>query len=412
MDSHTLQILSAAFGLGLLVGLQRERSESEVAGIRTFPLITLSGALCGLLAKAFGGWVLAAGLLAMTALVISASIIKQRKSYDPGLTTEVAALFMFSLGAYLCIGSLTTGVVLGGLVAVLLQLKDYLHNTVHKLGEHDIHAIMRFAAIALVILPLLPDQEYGPYQVLNPFDIWRMVVIIVGISLFGYAAYKLFRETAGTLLAGLIGGLISSTATTVSYARRTKGAPTAAPLAALAIVLASTVAFLRITVVFAVVAPGYTLTLTPPLILMFLLMAVVSGFMYWRHTGESGEMPEQDNPTELDSAIYFGALYAGILLAVAAAKEHLGNSGLYLIATVSGLTDVDAITLSTGRMVSQTLLEPATGWRLVMTAAIANLAFKAGAAWMLGDRSLFWRVAAAFGLTSLGGILLILFWPD
>ena len=112
MEIHILQILVAAFGLGLLVGLQRERAASEVAGIRTFPLITLCGSLTGLLALQFGGWVLAAGLLAMAALVISASLIKQRKSYDPGLTTEVAALFMYILGAYLCVGSMAVGVML------------------------------------------------------------------------------------------------------------------------------------------------------------------------------------------------------------------------------------------------------------------------------------------------------------
>lgn len=412
MDNYTLQVLTAALGLGMLVGLQRERAESEVAGIRTFPLICLSGAITGLLALRYGGWVLAAGMLSMTALVISASIIKQRKSYDPGLTTEVAAVFMYCLGAYLCIGSMAAGVVLGGLVALLLQLKDYLHETVRKLGEHDIHAIMRFTAIALVILPVLPDQDFGPYHVLNPFDIWRMVVIIVGISLFGYAAYKVFRETAGTLLAGIIGGLISSTATTVSYARRTKGAPAASALASLAIMLASTVAFLRITLVFAFVAPKQVLVLTPPLFIMFILMSLISAAMYWHHNGEAAEMPEQENPTELGSAIFFGLLYAGILLAVAAAKEHLGDSGLYLIATISGLTDVDAITLSTGRMVSQSLLDPLTGWRLVLTAAIANLAFKAAATALLGDRSLFLRVGAAFGLASLGGIILIVFWPQ
>ncbi|RZU45291.1 uncharacterized membrane protein (DUF4010 family) [Fluviicoccus keumensis] len=411
MDIHTFQILAVAIGLGLLVGLQRERAAAEVAGIRTFPLITVSGTLSGLLAEHFGGWILGAGIASMTALVISASIIKQRKSYDPGLTTEVAGLVMYCLGAYLCIGSMGIAVVLGGLVAVLLQLKDYLHESVRKMGDHDIHAIMRFTAIALVILPLLPDENFGPYSVLNPFDIWRMVVIIVGISLFGYAAYKLFRETAGTLLAGLIGGLISSTATTVSYARRTKGAPEASSLAALAIMLASTVAFLRITLVFTVIAPKQAVALTPPLLVMFLLMSVISALMYFQRSGEATEMPEQENPTELGSAIFFGALYAGILLAVAATRDYLGESGLYLIATISGLTDVDAITLSTGRLVSQTLLEPETGWRLVLTAAISNLAFKAAATAILGDRSLFKRIGVAFGMASVGGLALILAWP-
>lgn len=411
MEIQTLQLLSTACGLGLLVGLQRERADSEVAGIRTFPLITLSGTMTGLLSQTFGGWVLAAGFLAIAAMMISASFIKQRKNYDPGLTTEVTGLFMFALGAYLCIGSLTVGVVLGGLVAVLLQLKDYLHTVVRKMGDHDIHAIMRFVAIALVILPILPDQNYGPYQVLNPFDIWRMVVIIVGISLFGYAAYKVFRETAGTLLAGIIGGLISSTATTVSYARRTKGAPGAAPLASLAIMLASTVAFLRISIVFALVAPEQAMVLAPPLFTMFLLMSAISAFMYFRRTGETTEMPEQGNPTELGSAIFFGGLYAAVLLAVAVAKAYFGEEGLYVVAIISGLTDVDAITLSSGRMVNQGGLDAAMAWRLVLTAAISNLAFKAGSTLVLGDRSLFYRVGAAFGAASIGGVILMVFWP-
>lgn len=411
MDIHTFQILIAAFGLGLLVGLQRERAESVVAGIRTFPLITLCGAMTGLLAGHFGGWIVAAGLLSVTALVISASVIKQRREYDPGLTTEVAGVLMYAIGVWLSFGSITVGVVLGGLVAVLLQLKDYLHDLVRKLGEHDIHAIMRFTAIALVILPVLPDQSYGPYQVLNPFDIWRMVVIIVGISLMGYAAYKIFKETAGTLLAGVIGGLISSTATTVSYARRTRQSPEAVNLATLAILLASTVAFLRISLIFSFIAPRFVVTLAPPLLAMFGLMVLLSVILYFRRAGENHEIPEQENPTELGSAIIFGLLYAGILFAVAAAKAHLGPEGLYVIALISGLTDVDAITLSTGRLVSQTLLDPDTGWRLVLTAALSNLAFKTAAVAMLGDRALLRHVGALFGLVTAAGIALLVFWP-
>jgi len=411
MNNTTLEILAVAFGLGLLVGLQREKAASEIAGIRTFPLITLSGALTGLLAQSFGGWVLAAGLLAIAAMLINSSIIKQSKQYDAGITTEVAALLMYGVGAYLTVGNMTMAIVIGGVVAILLQMKEPLHEFVHKMGEHDILAVMRFAAIALVILPILPNQTYGPFNVINPYDIWRMVVLIVGISLMGYVAYKIFKEKAGTLLAGLIGGLISSTATTVSYARNTKNSPESSSLAAIAIMLASTVSTLRVTIAFAVVSPTAIKQLAPPLLVMFALMVVISAVIYFQRSGDSKTIPEPENPAELMSAIVFGGLYGLVIFAVAAAKELLGENSLYVIAMISGLTDVDAITLSTGRLVEQLRLDPATGWRLVLTAIMANLAFKVGAVAVLGNRPLFYKVALTFGVSFIGGLLLLFFWP-
>ena len=411
MNNSTLEILAVAFGLGLLVGLQREKAASEIAGIRTFPLITLSGALLGLLAQSFGGWILAAGLFAISAMLVSSSIIKQSKHYDAGITTEVAALLMYGVGAYLTVGSMAIAIVIGGVVAVLLQMKEPLHDFVHKMGEHDILAVMRFSAIALVVLPILPDKTYGPFNVINPYDIWRMVVLIVGISLMGYVAYKVFKEKAGTLLAGLLGGLISSTATTVSYARNTKNSPESSSLAAIAIMLASTVSALRVTVAFSVVSPTAIQQLAPPLLTMFALMVVISAVIYFQRSGDSQTIPEPENPAELLGAIVFGGLYGVIILAVAATKEMMGDSGLYVIAMISGLTDVDAITLSTGRLVEQLRLEPATGWRLVLTAIMANLVFKAASVGVLGNRPLFYRVSLTFGISFIGGLMLLLFWP-
>ncbi|MDO8417405.1 MAG: DUF4010 domain-containing protein [Agitococcus sp.] len=411
INNTTLEILAVAFGLGLLVGLQREKAASEIAGIRSFPLITLSGALTGLLAQSFGGWVLAAGMLAISAMLISSSIIKQSKQYDAGITTEVAALLMYGVGAYLTVGNMALAIVIGGVVAVLLQMKEPLHDFVRKMGEHDILAVMRFSAIALVILPILPNQTYGPFNVINPYDIWRMVVLIVGISLMGYVAYKVFKEQAGTLLAGLLGGLISSTATTVAYARSTKNSPESSSLAAIAILLASTVSVLRVTIAFAVVSPTAIRQLAPPLLVLFALMVAISVVVYLHRTGESKTIPEPENPAELGGAIIFGGLYGLIILAVAATKELLGDSGLYIIAMISGLTDVDAITLSTGRLVEQLRLEPSIGWRLVVIAIMSNLAFKVGAVAVLGNRPLFYKVSLTFGISFIGGLLLLFFWP-
>ena len=410
INNDILQILATAFGLGLLVGLQREKAEPALAGIRTFPLISLMGAMTGLVAQHFGGWILASGFITLAIVILSAKFALFKSNQDLGITTEVAALLMYIVGAYLTFGDATIAIVVGALTAVLLQMKDVLHDFVRKMGERDILAIMRFAAIALVILPILPNQNYGPFHVLNPYDIWRMVVLIVAISLMGYAAYKVFKDKAGTLLAGILGGLISSTATTVSYARNTKTLPETSSLAALAIMLASTVSVIRVTLAFMVVSPSATSVIAPPLLTLFATMVIICVVLYFSRSGETHTMPEPDNPAELTSAIVFGLLYGGIIFAVAAAKEMFGQQSLYLIAMISGLTDVDAITLSTGRLVEGQRLEAHTGWQLVMIAIMANLVFKWGAVAVLGNKVLLKKLTVIFGAAFMVGLGILAGW--
>ena len=219
----TFETLGVALGLGLLVGLQRERAASALAGFRTFPLVTVFGAVTGILSKDLGGWILAAGLLALAALIISGNLAKLKAgNVDPGLTTEAALLLMYGVGAYLVFGHRPVAVAVGGAVAVLLYLKPELHSLATRLGEEDFRGIMQFVVISLVIFPVLPNRAYGPFQVLNPHRIWWMVVLITGLSLAGYVAYKLFGHRICAALGAVLGGLISSTATTVSYARRTR----------------------------------------------------------------------------------------------------------------------------------------------------------------------------------------------
>jgi uncharacterized membrane protein (DUF4010 family) len=405
------QQLAVALGLGLLVGLQRERADPAIAGIRTFALITVLGSVAALLGRAFGGWVVALGLLAAAALVMSGNLVRLKTGEaDPGQTTEFAALVMYGVGALLVIAPISVGVVLGGAVAVLLHLRDPLHRFVGRIGEKDIRAIMQFVLIALVILPLLPDRPFGPYDVLNPYQIWWMVVLIVGLSLAGYVAYKLFGAKAGTVLSGALGGLISSTATTASYARRTKDTPDTARLAALVIMIASTVVFARVLLEIAAVAPGQFREMGPPLGAMLGVGIVVSLIAWFFGRSQEGELPEAGNPAELKAALIFGALYAGILLAVAFARERFGTAGLYTVAAISGLTDVDAITLSTSRLVAGGL-DPGTGWRAILLAAMSNLIFKGGIVAVLGSRGLFARVALLFGLALGGGGLILWLWP-
>ena len=404
--------LAVALGLGLLVGLQRERVDSAIAGIRTFALITLFGAVAGQLGKTFGGWVVAVGLIAVALLVTAGNLVRMPKGEaEPGQTTEFTALVMYGVGVWVVVGSMAVAVALAGTVAVLLHVREPLHAFVDRIGEKDLHAIMQFVLIALVILPVLPDRTFGPYDVLNLYQIWWMVVLIVGLSLAGYVAFKLFGGGAGAALGGVLGGLISSTATTVSYARRTKENPESARLAALVIMIASTVVFGRVLVEIAAVARNSFLALAPPIAALMGLAALLSLGMWFLGRKEKNEAPEQGNPAELKSALVFGALYAGVLLAVAFARDRFGTAGLYTVAAISGLTDMDAITLSTARLVNGGGVEPGTGWRAIVIASMSNLVFKAGIVAALGGLQLLWRIAVLFGVVLAGGGVVLWAWP-
>ncbi len=404
--------IGIALGLGLLVGLQRERVASPLAGFRTFPLITVSGTIAALLGQSFGGWIVGAGLLALAGLVIVGNLAKQKKGdLDPGLTTEVAMLLMYGVGAYVVVGHTAAAIAIGGGVAVLLHLKPEMHSLAARIGNADFKAIMQFVLVSFVILPVLPDQAYGPYQVLNPHRIWVLVVLIVGISLAGYMIYKFFGEKAGVMMGGILGGIISSTATTVSYARRSRQAEGSSKLAAQVILIASTVVFVRVLMLIAATAPASLREAGPPLGAMLGVMMVLSVGTWFVDRHAKVQMPPQGNPTELKSAILFAALFALVTLGVAAAKEHFGQRGLYVVAILSGLTDMDAITLSTTQIVQSGQTDVHTGWRLILAAALANLVFKAATTAVLGDRKLFLRVSALFGVAFAAGILILILWP-
>ncbi|HKX28130.1 MAG TPA: DUF4010 domain-containing protein, partial [Blastocatellia bacterium] len=256
--------------------------------------------------------------------------------------------------------------------------------------------------------PVLPNRTYGPYSVLNPRNIWLMVVLIVGISLSGYIAYKFLGAKAGLLLSGVLGGLISSTATTVSSSRRTVHEPNSVRSATIVIATASAIVFARIALEIATVAPSFLTGIVGPLAMMMLLVAISAVVMWFWGDGITDTIPEQENPSELRSALLFGLLYAAILLAVAFAKDRYGSGGLYVVAGLSGLTDVDAITLSTSQMVNQNRIGADQGWRLIVLAATSNLVFKFLLVAALGHRRLLVRVGACFGPALIAGIWLLL----
>lgn len=403
--------LGIALGLGLLVGIQRERADSALAGVRTFPLITILGVVCAMLSQSVGTWVLPAGLLGVAAATAMGNRMRPATQASPGITTEIAILLMFAVGALLWVAPHPIGVAVGAACAVLLHLKTRLHGLVAKLSETDLRAIMQFALITLVVLPVLPDRTFGPLDVLNPRQIWWMVVLVVGLSLAGYVAYKLLPKSAGVFVAGVLGGLISSTATTVSFSRGARNNPASVPSAALAITLASTVVYIRVLAEIAVVAAPSFWRLAPPLAPMLLASIAGAAVLYVRSRGEADRGSGPTNPTELKSALGFAALYALVLLFVTGAQRYVGPGGLYAVAGLSGLTEMDAITLSTSRLAAAAQVEHSTAWRAIAMASMSNLVFKAGIAYALGGAALFRRLLLPFGLILVAGLGGVLLWP-
>lgn len=395
--TEQFQNLGIAVGLGLLVGLQRERAASVLAGFRTFPLVTVFGLLCAWLATEFGGWVVAGGFIALAATIVSGNVLRlHQPAQDLGITTEAAMLVMFGVGAYLPGGDHPLAIVVAGATAVLLHLKPQMHELAKRIGDHDFRAMMQFVVIALVILPVLPDAGYGPFKALNPHKIWWMVVLITGISLGGYLVHKWIGQRAGAYAAGLLGGLISSTATSVTHSRLSKSHPEAAPMAAMVILLASGIVFARLGVLVAAADREHLAGYLPA---FGSLLAVILAFALWfgfRRGNESPTLPAPSNPTELRSALVFTALYAGVLLGVAAAREWYGSRGLLGVAAISGLTDMDAITLSTAQLVQKGEIGLREGRRAILVASVANLIFKGGVVASLGGWPLFRRVGPAF----------------
>jgi uncharacterized membrane protein (DUF4010 family) len=405
--------LGLALGVGLLIGLERQWAKNTPIGLRSFALIGVSGGLAALLAEPWGGWLVAAGLLAMSALIA----IHQVRHPLPeagdatGTTTILAALAVYLIGAACVAGYQTEGVVMAGIVTLLLHAKEPMHDLVRRIGPEEFSAIIRFVLITLVVLPVLPNKTLGPFGVVNPFQVWLLAVLIVGLNLIGYVTFRLLGADSGAIIGGLVGGAISSTATTVSYAGMTRRNPDLAATAALIILLAATVVYVRIGVVLLALAPSLFRQAFAPMGIFALIMLAASAAVFPRAHRNPVALPRHGNPARLRVALVFAALFMVISVAVAAAREHLGNDAIYGLAFLSGLTNVDAMTVSSAQLFRRGTLEGDLAWRAIFLATLANLVFKVGAVWVLGDRRLrtYLLITGAFTLSA--GTAILLLWP-
>jgi len=396
-----------SLAIGLLIGLERERNPSAKAGLRTFALVALFGTMSALLSTKLGSpWLLIAGLLAVAGMIVAANLNNPREENDPGTTTVVALVLCYGLGAMIWYGLAKLAVMLAIGITALLYFKPELRGLSQKLTRRDLVAVLQFSVLTFIVLPILPDQNYGPYGAFNPHQAWLMVVLISGIGLAGYTALHVVGTRYGAPLLGFFGGLVSSTATTMIYAKHGKSNPVMSNLAASVIVIASMVVLVRLMVVSAVVAFGALPGLLPVLAggLVFGLMVALYN---WRKMSKATELyiPETSNPAELHTAIGFGLLYVAVLLGAAWMADIAGSQGLYAVALASGLTDVDAITLSSLRLFNLGQLTEQQTVTAIALAVLANLAFKFGMVVFIGGWALARQVAIGFGAIACGVLL-------
>lgn len=386
--------LGVALGLGLLIGLERERTsggEHTFAGARTFSLVALLGAISVIIGE-YSGQPVLIGLIffAVVALVVTAYYTTARKG-DIGATTEISLLITFIIGALCSWGQIGIAAAVAVVTILLLALKGWLHNLAKRIEPTDVEATLKFAIITLIVLPLLPNTDYGPpgLEVINPYKTWLMVVLIAGLNFIGYILVKIVGREHGLGITGLLGGLVSSTAVTLSFSQRSRSEPALASVLALAILLAWTVMYVRVVVEVGVV----NLELAIDLALGMLLMGAVSlviCIMLWRRgrSRETAEVESGHNPFELGDAIKFGGLFAVVIFVASAAQNYFGNTGLYLAGALTGLTDVDAIALSMASMANSDPSNAGPAARTIVIAVISNTMVKCGMAIWLGAPSM------------------------
>lgn len=404
----TLPRYLAALAIGLLMGLERERNPAAKAGLRTFALTALLAVLIAHLSAALDApWLIAVGMLLVGMMIIAAYLrAPAQADRDPGTTTIAALLLCYGLGILVWQYEIQLAVMLGIAATVLLYFKPELRGMSQQLSRRDLLSVLQFAVLALIILPLLPNQNYGPYGALNPYQIWWMVVLISGVSLAGYAALRLVGRQRGAVVLGLLGGLVSSTATTLSFSRHARASAAMLPIAVTVIVLANIVVLIRLGVLAAVLAPSVLPQLVP--VLIGGLIAGGLGALYGVRTlHPQGDPPtlEMNNPTELRTALGFGLMYGVVLLAAAWLSDWFGNGGLYVVALISGLTNVDAITLSSLRLHNLDRLPAGIVVNVLTLAMLANLVFKSVLAFSIGGRRLARHAVAGMGAIALGLIL-------
>ena len=413
MELTLLKQVALALALGTLIGMEREFSQSHeghpyFVGARTFALLSLLGALSGVLARQYSPFILLGAWLTVGAILAISYFIVARQTGDSGITTEIAALLTFLIGVLIAFDQLLSASIVAIAVVTMLSLKPSFKALAGKLSREDIYATIKFSIITVVILPFLPNETIGPLEVLNPREVWLLVVLVSAISFSGYLLFRFVGSRRSIPIIGLIGGVASSTAVTVSFSQRSKSSPALAPALAVGVLLASTAMFPRVLVIISFVDSS----LVVPLLIPFAAMTTAGlvAIFALRHM-RPAEEPTQEvvlaNPFSIVPALKFAALFILILFVSKAALMFAGNQGLYYTAGIAGMSEVDAIAISTARLGNQGVV-PRVAVIAITLAAMANTFMKACIAAFFGTRPLAWRVALAFLVVIIAGAIALL----
>lgn len=400
-----------ALAIGLLIGLERgwERRElpegQRAAGFRTFGMIGLLGGVTVQVGGSSQGLLLALVAAAVSTFAALGYWREPWRREDVSITGLVATLLTFCLGALAGMGEITAASSTAVVVTLLLGFKPELHGVIRRIERLELLATLRLLLISVVLLPVLPDANFGPWQAFNPYRTWWMVVLVAGVSYVGYFAIRVLGERRGILMTALCGGVVSSTAVTVSLARHAED-PTAVPdLLGAGVATATAMMFPRTLVVVGAVSLPLAISLARPLLSAGLLSLGAGVWFFSRggptHEGAGGWEP--GNPLDLKLALKFGLFLAATMILARGATYSMGNSGLYVLAALTGLVDVDAMSLSCASMASQGQLPVTAAADAILLAIATNTMLKPFIVIKLGDMRMAWRVAAAIAATFIGG---------
>jgi uncharacterized membrane protein (DUF4010 family) len=410
LDLTTMTDLGMALATGSLIGLERGWHQRDlpdghrVAGVRTFALLGLLGGLGSVLAQTWGAGVLAVLLVLVGVFLLAGYLVNARTHAVMGITTCVAATATFVIGAMAGSGAWRLSSVAAVVVMAVLQSKGPLHASIGKLSETELASGTQLLLISVVALPVLPDRGFGPYQALNPYRLWWAVVLMALLSFLGFVLMRWLGTRRGLTLTGLLGGVVSSTATTASLARWSRQNPAWRPLAATGAVLACAAMFARMALLVALTAPalgGGPVRVFAAMALAGALYGAVAAVRVARK-----ELPDLQigNPLKLSSAIQFAAFLGAVTVAGRFLADRLGDTGLLITSALSGLVDVDAITLSIGRMVAEEAVAVRIATLGLFTAAAVNQVTKLGLATALDGRQLALRILPAYVLMAAVGL--------
>ncbi|ASK87392.1 MgtC/SapB family protein [Sphingorhabdus sp. SMR4y] len=378
--------LAIALAAGLLIGVERgwtmrdEEEGSRVAGIRTFGLIAGLGGLVALIAQSLS---LVISAILLTGVVTMLSISHFRTIHEPdgrSITNFVVSLLTLCLGLVAGSGFPALAMAGAAIVTGLLSLRSELHGLMRRLGPTDIKVMIRFALIALAVLPFLPERDFGPYDAFNLQQLWFVVILVTGLSFAGYVANRLFGAQHGTVVTAVIGGAYSSTAVTASLAQRLRGEDSNGRTLSAGIALASSVMYVRVLLLTFILARfafvPLAMILTPAA-----LVAAVIGLLLLRRSGaaRTDESVETRNPVRLLPAFFFALTVAAMSLAARWAETEFGTSGIAYLVLIMGSFDVDAAIITLGALPADTIMPKLAGFVLAMT-VLANMLFKAAVA--------------------------------